>query len=143
MKTWEEIENAFEDLDRLSWSPNFCRLPEGYIIDENQSVKWNREQVRLTNENYRKELADLNAKKSEARSAILNDVYEYIQFEVGNNLSRESAIKIWEYAYAEGRDDGIHYIKCCLDDVIDLILEILDEQDRKWDLSDESDLQTA
>ena len=131
VKTWEEIEDDFRRMNSMSCNPNFKKLPNGWITDENQSVKWNRDQVELNNQNYQKAVAELNTKKNKARDSVYEEIYEKIQDEVGHNLSRNSAIKIWSRAYDKGHGFGFHNIKCYLDELIDLVSEILDEQDRK------------
>ena len=128
VKTWEEIEAGYRRMISISLKPNFTKLPNGWITDENQSVKWNREQVELNNRNYQKAIAELNTKKNKARDKIMEDIYIKIQDEVGYGISRTSAIKIWNYAYAEGHSSGWMNIKCYLDEIIDLISDILDEQ---------------
>lgn len=130
VKDWEEIEREFVDMSRMSCKPNFTRLPKGWITDENQSVKWNREQVELNNRNYQKAVADLNTKKNKARDDVLNDIYKHIQYQVGYNLSLNSAIKIWNYAYKNGHGYGMSEIKCYLDEIVDLVSDILDEQNK-------------
>lgn len=131
VKTWEEIEDDFRRMNSMSCKPNFLKLPNGWITDENQSVKWNREQVELNNQNYQKAVAELNTKRNKARGAVYEDIFKKIQDEVGHNLSRNSAIKIWSRAYDEGHGCGFQNIKSYLEELIDLISEILDEQDRK------------
>ena len=114
----------------MSCKPNFTKLPKGWITDESQTVKWNREQVELNNRNYQKAVKELNTKKNKARDKALEEVYKKIQYEVGHNLSRNSAIEIWSRAYDEGHGCGFPIIKCYLEELIDLVSEILDEQDR-------------
>lgn len=89
VKTWEEIEDDFRRMDSMSCEPNFTKLPNVWITDENQSVKWNREQVELNNQNYRKAVSELNTKKNKMRDTVLNDIYERIQYQVGHNLSKK------------------------------------------------------
>lgn len=131
IKTWEEIESDFHHMNNMSCRPDFRKLSTGYVMDENQSVKWNREQVELNNQNYQKAVAELNIKKNKARDAVYEDIFKKIQHEVGHSISRNSAIKIWNYAYAEGHSCGWMNIKAYLDEIIDLVSEILDEQDRE------------
>lgn len=131
IKTWEEIENDFKRMNVMSCKPNFKKLPKGYIIDENQSVKWNRDQVELNNQNYLKAVAELNTKKNKARDDVLYDIYIKIQDEIGHGISLNSAIKIWDYAYDQGHGCGIPDIMIYLNDLIDLVSDILGEYDRR------------
>ena len=128
IKTWEEIESDFRRMDSMSCKPNFTKLPKGWITDEDQSVTWNREQVELNNQNYQKAVTELNTKKNKARDEIMEDIYIKIEDEDGHGISRNSAIKIWNYAYAEGHSSGWMNIKIYLEEIIDLISDILGEQ---------------
>ena len=128
VKDWEEIERAFEEMENMSCKPRFPKLPNGWVTDEYQSVKWNREQVELNNGNYMNAVKDLNGRKNKARDSVLGDIYMKIKDEVGYNISRKSAIKIWDYAYEQGKWDGFKEIMCYLDKMIDLISDILHEQ---------------
>ena len=130
VRTWEEIEKAWEEMTYMSCKPDFSILSSNYITDENKSVKWNREQVEINNKNYKNKVKELNTRKNKRRDEILNDIYKYIQEEVGHGISLNSAIKIWNYAYEREHDYGIFDIKCCLDYVTDLISDILDEYNR-------------
>lgn len=131
VKTWEEIEDDFRRMNSMSCKPNFTKLPKGWITDENQSVKWNREQVELNNQNYQKAVVELNTKKNKMRDIVLNDIYKRIQYHVGHNLSLNSAIKIWNCAYKIGHESGLHEIKYHLDEIVDLVSEVLEIEEMR------------
>lgn len=94
VKDWDEIQREFETMEKMSCKPNFRKLPKDWVTDENQSVKWNREQVALNNQNYDKAVAELNTKKNKARDSIMEDIYLFAQDEVGCDLDKESAKEI-------------------------------------------------
>lgn len=128
VKTWEEIEGDFVRMEAMSCKPNFSKLPKGWITDENQSVKWNRDQVELNNRSYQQAVKELNARKNKARDSVLENIYKKIQDVVGFDISKGSAIKIWQYAYERGHAFGFRDIKIYLDEIIDLVSELLYEQ---------------
>ena len=121
VKDWDEIQREFETMEKMSCKPNFRKLPKDWVTDENQSVKWNREQVALNNQNYDKAVAELNTKKNKARDSIMEDIYLFAQDEVGCDLDKESAKEIWAYAYDKGHSYGIREIKIHLDEIIELV----------------------
>lgn len=128
VKDWDEIRREFEAMQKMSCKPNFSKFRKDWVIDENQSVKWNRDQVELNNRNYEKAVAELNTKKNKARDSIMEDIYLLIQDEVGFGLDRESAKGIWEYAYAEGHSSGLCGIKAYLNDITELVRGILERR---------------
>lgn len=52
--SWEDIQNEFDIMNRMSCRPvGLQKVPGNHIFDEDQSVKWNREQVELNNKKAR------------------------------------------------------------------------------------------
>lgn len=101
------------------------KVPGNHIFDEDQSVKWNREQVELNNKKYQSEVARLNTEKNKARDSVYNLIIEKIQYEVGHRLSRKKAEAIWNRAYEDGHSFGFYEIRCRLSDLIDLAITLL------------------
>lgn len=75
-KSWCDIQSDFKNMQRMSCVPvGICKVrKKDYIFDENQSVKWNREQVEKNNLAYEKEVARLNTLKNKERDQILEDI---------------------------------------------------------------------
>ena len=83
--SWEDIQNEFDIMNRMSCRPvGLQKVPGNHIFDEDQSVKWNREQVELNNKKYQSEVARLNTEKNKARDSVYNLIIEKIQYEVGH-----------------------------------------------------------
>ena len=121
VKDWVEIQQDFESMAAMSCVPAGLRkVAANFIFDENQSVKWNREQVEDNNSRYGQEVARVNTEKNKRRDAIYEDIYRAIQAEVGHNLSKKKAIAIWSYAYEKGHAFGFHDIMANLREVMEL-----------------------
>lgn len=124
--SWEDIQNEFDIMNRMSCRPvGLQKVPGNHIFDEDQSVKWNREQVELNNKKYQSEVARLNTEKNKARDSVYNLIIEKIQYEVGHRLSRKKAEAIWNRAYEDGHSFGFYEIRCRLSDLIDLAITLL------------------
>ena len=109
--SWEDIQNEFDIMNRMSCRPvGLQKVPGNHIFDEDQSVKWNREQVELNNKKYQSEVARLNTEKNKARDSVYNLIIEKIQYEVGHRLSRKKAEAIWNRAYEDGHSFGFYEI---------------------------------
>lgn len=124
--SWEDIQNEFDIMNRMSCHPvGLQKVPGNHIFDEDQSVKWNREQVELNNKKYQSEVARLNTEKNKARDNVLELIYDKIQYEVGHRISRKKAQAIWSYAYEKGHAFGFTSIQSELSDIIDLAITLL------------------
>lgn len=124
--SWEDIQNEFDIMNQMSCRPvGLQKVPGNHIFDEDQSVKWNREQVELNNKKYQSEVARLNTEKNKARDFVYNLIIEKIQYEVGHRLSRKKAEAIWNRAYEDGHSFGFYEIRCRLSDLIDLAIAIM------------------
>ena len=73
-------------------------------------------------------MARLNTAKNKSRSEVRELVYQKIQKEVGQELSRNSAMKIFDYAYEDRHAYGIREVCWELERLIELVTEILDGQ---------------
>lgn len=76
-------------------------LPEGYVVDENQSVKWNREYVEQHNKEAKQERYNLMAKANKAYKNYTDSILDLISSEL--NCDIDTSIKIYNYVY-EQRD---------------------------------------
>lgn len=127
IKSWDEIQDNFDRMQRMSCIPvGIRKVQNGHVFDEDQSVKWNKEQVEINNRKYKEEVARLNTLKNKARDSVYEDIYKYIQGEVGHNLPRDKASAIWGYAYEQGHAYGISEIKIYLDEIIEVVKKVLE-----------------
>ena len=126
VKSWEELQSDFDDMSLMSCVPvGLKRVPSNYIFDEDKSVKWNKEQVAINNENYQKEVARLNTEKNKRRDSILEDIYKAIQYEVGHNITRKQAQAVWNYAYEQSYSFRFNSILNCLYVIMELVEVLL------------------
>ncbi len=138
LRTWHKIRQDFHDWAALPLVPsNIRKYSSGYVIDENQSVKWNREAVKNHNARYDAEAQSLLQESANIYSLILESVYTRIQADVGHNLSRETAMAIWDYAYDEAasrasargfeEEDLNGFAALVVQDLIKLLKSVLDD----------------
>ena len=131
-KDWQTIRTEFEAMERMSCVPvGIRKVRADHIFDEERSVRWNREMVEKNNADYQAEVARLNTEKNKRRDAILEDIYRLIQEDVGHDLSRVKAQRLWAYAWEQGHANGFPDVYCHLQDMVELnamILYVLHEQ---------------
>ena len=120
IKGWDEIQDDFNRMSSMSCRPTFSKMKVGTIIDEDKSVKWNRETVEENNRRYADEVARLNTLKNKARDDVYADIYAKIQDEIPG-ISLDAAKKIFEYAYDKGHSNGFYEIRYELIELIELI----------------------
>lgn len=103
--------------------PTLKTYSEGYVFDENLTVKENRELVTKHNEEYRKEAKQLNKENVRKLNLFTEDVVEYIVDEYHFNKAQAKSIE--QKVYSKYNDSMYDYFGT-IDEVCDWIREILD-----------------
>lgn len=98
----------------------------GHIFDENMSVKWNRDKLEEENKKFQDEVARLNTLKNKGLLAVHELVYQKIQEDIGHDLPRAAAEKIFSYAYESRHAYGFYDVRCELERLVELVSEILE-----------------
>lgn len=99
------------------------KYKEGHIFDENQSVKWNKEEVIRHNELIDIKKKEYQAESNRLNSKLWNDVVEALMEDY--NFNKAQAEKIWSFAYAEKHSymgDTFGYAEELADLVSDIIM---------------------
>lgn len=110
MRTWKEIETDAIDMANMRCKPSGRSLPPNTILDEEKSVKWNREEVKRKNEAYVQESVRLQSEKNKLHDALRKEIAEHISYDLGGKVSNDKAIAIWDYAYADSHSYGIRMV---------------------------------
>lgn len=112
----------------ISTKPSRKSLRAGTIIDENKSVKWNREQVIAENSKYHEEVTQLRDMKNnqiiEAQDKVID---EYIADELDYSMSHMAMDVIFNQAYMLGHSGGANQIFNHLDELICFVNDLLKE----------------
>lgn len=122
-----------DDAYEMPTAPDRAKFPkykEDVIIDVDQTVRWNREQVKLANEAFKNEASRLQSARQAKINEVIENVYDYIISSIsvctrGYEISRKKAAVIWRKAYEDGHHSGTHSIFSHLEEYIDLICEVL------------------
>lgn len=104
-------------------------VEEGYVFDEDKSVKWNREQVSKNNQKYQEEVKRLNQDKMKAReetyAAFYKDIADALTRAIGGKekVTTEQAKVVWKYFEAHLTDP--YDIEGPLYDLINMIADFV------------------
>lgn len=93
------------------------------VIDENKSVKWNREQIEYANLRYQSEEACLKAIKQDKTASAIKHICHWIADEV--QCSETKARLIWDKAYEYGHSAGVNEIFIYINEYIDFAYKLL------------------
>ena len=86
-------------------------LSANYVIDENQSVKWNKEEVEKRNQQSREDLFRSQKEVAEVYKNLLDEIYIYYKEEYPEILKSFAQFKyIWERALDESLTYGYHSV---------------------------------
>ena len=100
-------------------------MKEGYVTDEDKSVKWNKEQVQNNIQNYHAKIDAYHKEGIRVYTLFEQDVINYIK-KVYN--FKEDAIKfLLGEAWEEGHSDGLDSVIYKLEDLIELVIDFNDK----------------
>ena len=86
-------------------------LSANYVIDENQSVKWNKEEVEKRNQQSREDLFRSQKEVAEVYKNLLDEIFAYYKEEYPEILKSFAQFKyIWERALDESLTYGYHSV---------------------------------
>lgn len=123
IRDWTELIDDLEKMCAMPCKPTRHRLKPDTVINEDKSVKWNREEVQRQNDLYEQEVKDLNTKKNKVRDSLYDEVIEKIADET--DLPKDKVKPIWSYAYAESHSYGIRSVVSTVEELIDLFNDVL------------------
>ena len=132
----EELENLNDksidelfSLLRLNCSWNhfiaenpYVYLKSDYVTDETKSVKWNKEQVSINNNNWKAYKDQSIKERIKIESMIEDAIIHKLMDSYG--FSHDVAIKVYGKAYSEWHDD-LGTMQLYLEDLADFAAEIL------------------
>ena len=106
-----------EEYEKFSCKSKLRKYKVGEVIDEEKSVRWNREEVERLNKLHEDEVKALNTKKNLLYTTLIKAIKEYIM--KNTDVSEPQATKIWEYLYSHYHAYGIEE---CLANLNELLL---------------------
>lgn len=126
-KALNTLVSSFESFfTGYSCKPNREEYPypkETDVIDEDKSVKWNREEVQRLRRAFESKVEELNRYKNLISSAFEGRIIEILAKD--NSISVEESQKIWSYAYSEGHSCGIRNVIFCYEEFISVYADLL------------------
>lgn len=127
MRYLYDIRKDLEEMANMPCKPNFKKPRIGDIIDEDKTVRWNREEVERLQKLYEDKVKKLNMEKNKRRDSLYEELYKTIKNEVGN-ITIEDAKVIFNYAYEQGHSYGYNEVFSHLDDIMDLVSSIVNRK---------------
>lgn len=119
----EESQAGYNRYNVETIRPDTKKWTEGYIVNEEQSVKWNREQVELHNKEVDKALKKYHSKLREGYKNFRTDLKQAMQNDY--NFTATQAGIIMTYLY----DDGMYEDLCRAETLCDVVSEVLQIKD--------------
>lgn len=115
----EALRNGYYDTEYVR--PKFLR--EGTIIDEEKSVRWNREEVERRNNEMKERVEENRRELREKERQQHDDIIRAYANDSG--LSEEQIGKIYSYAYSQYHSSGMSEVIDGLEELIDLVLDVM------------------
>lgn len=118
--TIEALYNMAEQYTNFSCKPKSNKYKVGTVLDEDMSVKWNREEVERLNKIYDDEVKELSEQKNELYINLRRATNAYIIQEI--NVDKKKADKIFNYLCNEYYSYSFKEVLNHLDDLLDLFI---------------------
>lgn len=126
---WTALGNRLETAWKRPTKPNSKRPKDGEIIDEEKSVRWNREEVVRRQKAWDAECSRLkkaqNAEIEHISEAIELQIQEDIKAKTKRSISKKAATVLWQKAYDRGHACGFADIYCAIEDYEELVVAVL------------------
>lgn len=119
---YADIYDSINTIYREIKIPDEKFKPEGYVFDEDRSVKWNREQVELYNADIRAARDKAYAARNESLRNLDEAVIDYLaEYEAYADTPREVIASALKRAQADYDDEWWNYLGRYLDFAEDVI----------------------
>ena len=121
MKSIEEIYKELFQVYEMDVRPKTKRVKDGTVIDEDKSVKWNREEVKRLQEEYVAEIKSLRKKRNDKETEVKNELIAAVKEEVDKELSEETIVEMIEMVDEQESGEGAINHSIAMEDLIDLV----------------------
>ena len=120
--SWEQLEDDYHKALAMPYRPDasFSNPRAGTIIDEEKSVRWNRDEVQRRQEVYKEESRRLNRLRNAVIASIDNRAVALIAHQSG--LSKEKAGILWRFVHEMHPAYGQMFE--VIDQYIDLVIQL-------------------
>lgn len=120
--TFDKINRAIAKAQNISTVPDptlFSKYHDNEVIDEDKSVRWNREEVAKRNEAYNAEKTRLMQECDKAWSDVTELYIKYIAQET--NMTEAKARIVYSYLYARYHHSSLSTMHDEIEDFIDMV----------------------
>lgn len=125
MKSIEEIYKELFATYGMDVRPKTKKVKEGTVIDEDKSVKWNREEVKRLNDAYVEEARSLRRKRNEKEAKVREELVEAVNAELEKSVSEETVKKMIANVDEQESGEGAITHSIAMEDLIDLVNSVI------------------
>ena len=127
---WKNLASRLSEAEDLPRRPDYSTLPKATdVIDEEKSVRWNREEVERRRKEWIVKRNTLLRKRNNSVGVVQNDIILQIQKELeeetGKPVDKVVATLLWNKAYERGHAGGFYEIYAAIEDYEDLLTTVL------------------
>lgn len=121
--TLNELREAIQNDDfKVEYMSRPKYVKEGFVFNEDKSVKWNRDEVERVNAELKEKYDAYRKTVAEAEDAERNAIIETFASEY--NVSEAKVGAAYNYAYSESHSSGMYAVICTLEELMDLYAEM-------------------
>ena len=114
-----ELKQGHRYFNQLPYPRKHNNMKEGYITDENKSVKWNIEQVTNNVNAYKEAVHAYNKRDLDIYTMFAKDVIKVIMYKL--KCTESAALVIFNKGYEAGHSDGYENVLYEIEKLVDFI----------------------
>lgn len=122
-RDWSDILTSWDIMNSMPSRPSYPKLAEGTVIDEEKSVRWNREEVERRNALREQEIIDLRNARNSVQANLEEEIVH--KFAKEYDVPFESVKKIYDYAFLQDHAYGIRDVINTAENLIELFKYII------------------
>ena len=133
-----ELEDYIDTLHKAIYADIIPKYPfkhyaDDYIFDEDKSVKWNKEQVKIKNDKFKEECVRLQNIAKEHQTEVINEIADFIFDYLNRYYKREINLSLNQIKFliqhtieTTEEDYCLDYITCVIHNIVAYINFIVD-----------------
>jgi len=129
-RPFEDIIAEMTKQEAMSIKTNLPMYHVGDVIDEEKSIRWNREEVAARNAARDVAILNLRKQKAEWRARLWAEMEDAIVGALNDRVTAKGAEMLWSFVYDDAHSAGLEEVLNKLYDLLEIYKEMIKKEDK-------------